>query len=163
MKKILEITLSIILIILLINGVKEKSIKIYQNNKVKDNIYEIELGKIEIPSVSIDNIVVEGTKKVVLDQNYVGHVKESSLDFNKTIILAGHNNKKVFKRLKELKKQDEIYLTIYQETRKYCVVSNLEIEDTNYTYFKDIKDTLILITCTKDELKRRIIVAKLCV
>ena len=163
MKKAKIIFLIILITILLFKSISTIYTTNVQVSEQFDSILKVELGKIEIPSVSIDNIVVEGTKKEVLDQNYVGHVKESSLDFNKTIILAGHNNKKVFKRLKELKKQDEIYLTIYQETRKYCVISNLEIEDTNYTYFKDIKDTLILITCTKDELKRRIIVAKVCV
>lgn len=163
MKKAKIIFLIILITILLFKSISTIYTTNVQVSEPFDSILKVELGKIEIPSVSIDNIVIEGTKKEVLDQNYVGHVKESSLDFNKTIILAGHNNKKVFKRLKELKKQDEIYLTIYQETRKYCVVSNLEIEDTNYTYFKDIKDTLILITCTKDELKRRIIVAKVCV
>lgn len=163
MKKAKIIFLIILITILLFKSISTIYTTNVQVSEQFDSILKVELGKIEIPSVSIDNIVIEGTKKEVLDQNYVGHVKESSLDFNKTIILAGHNNKKVFKRLKELKKQDEIYLTIYQETRKYCVVSNLEIEDTNYTYFKDIKDTLILITCTKDELKRRIIVAKVCV
>lgn len=163
MKKAKIIFLIILITILLFKSISTIYTTNVQVSEQFDSILKVELGKIEIPSVSIDNIVIEGTKKEVLDQNYVGHVKESSLDFNKTIILAGHNNKKVFKRLKELKKQDEIYLTIYQETRKYCVISNLEIEDTNYTYFKDIKDTLILITCTKDELKRRIIVAKVCV
>lgn len=163
MKKAKIIFLIILITILLFKSISTIYTTNVQVSEPFDSILKVELGKIEIPSVSIDNIVIEGTKKEVLDQNYVGHVKESSLDFNKTIILAGHNNKKVFKRLKELKKQDEIYLTIYQETRKYCVISNLEIEDTNYTYFKDIKDTLILITCTKDELKRRIIVAKVCV
>lgn len=163
MKKAKIIFLIILITILLFKSISTIYTTNVQVSEQFDSILKVELGKIEIPSVSIDNIVIEGTKKEVLDQNYVGHVKESSLDFNKTIILAGHNNKKVFKRLKELKKQDAIYLTIYQETRKYCVISNLEIEDTNYTYFKDIKDTLILITCTKDELKRRIIVAKVCV
>lgn len=163
MKKAKIIFLIILITILLFKSISNIYTTNVQVSEQFDSILKVELGKIEIPSVSIDNIVIEGTKKEVLDQNYVGHVKESSLDFNKTIILAGHNNKKVFKRLKELKKQDEIYLTIYQETRKYCVISNLEIEDTNYTYFKDVKDTLILITCTKDELKRRIIVAKVCV
>lgn len=163
MKKAKIIFLIILITILLFKSISTIYTTNVQVSEPFDSILKVELGKIEIPSVSIDNIVIEGTKKEVLDQNYVGHVKESSLDFNKTIILAGHNNKKVFKRLKELKKQDEIYLTIYQETRKYCVISNLEIEDTNYTYFKDVKDTLILITCTKDELKRRIIVAKVCV
>lgn len=163
MKKAKIIFLIILITILLFKSISTIYTTNVQVSEQFDSILKVELGKIEIPSVSIDNIVIEGTKKEVLDQNYVGHVKESPLDFNKTIILAGHNNKKVFKRLKELKKQDEIYLTIYQETRKYCVISNLEIEDTNYTYFKDVKDTLILITCTKDELKRRIIVAKVCV
>lgn len=163
MKKIKIIFLIIFITFLLFKSVSTIYTTKVQVSEQLDSILKIELGKIEIPSVSIYNKIVDGTKKEVLDQNYVGHVKESSINFNKTIILAGHNNKKVFKRLKELKKQDEIYLTIYHETRKYCVVSNLEIEETNYTYFKYIKDTLILITCTEDELKRRIILSKLCV
>lgn len=162
MKRILKVILSVILIILLLNSVKEKSIEIYQKNKIKDNIYKIELGKIEIPSITLNNKIVSGTNKNILDQNYVGHIKESSLNFNETIILAGHNNKYVFKRLKELKRGNKIYLTIYDETKKYCVLNKIEIYYNDYTYFKKQENTLILITCTKDKNKRLIIISKLC-
>lgn len=162
MKKLLKIILLCIIMILLIKSITIKTTNLSQSLKTRDSIQKIELGKIKIPSISVNNKIVSGTSLKILDQNYVGHIKESSLDFNKTIILAGHNNKHVFKNLKALKKSDKIYLTIYDETKKYCVTSNLEIDAFDYTYFKNTTNTLILITCTKTSEKRRIIISKLC-
>lgn len=163
MKKIIKVILIIILIVVLINSVKKSTEKIYNINKIKDTINDLKIGKIEIPSISVNNKIISRTDSEILDQNYVGHIKESSLNFDETIILAGHNNKAVFKNLKYLKKNDEIFLTIKNESKKYCVLNNIEIDKLDYTYFKNIKNTLILITCTNNKNKRLIIISKICV
>lgn len=132
------------------------------HQKILDSISDSLIGRIEIPSLSINLEIVEGTEKEVLDQNYVGHVSNSSLNFEEEIILAGHNNKQVFAYLYQLRKGDVVNLAIYKRTKKYCVTNNLEIEQTDYTYFKKNSKTLVLITCTNEETKRRIILLKQC-
>lgn len=156
MKKIIIL----ILIITILSSTYLKKETNVVNKEEKDTYIEDVLGKIEIPKINVLNKIKEGTETSLLDENYVGHIKESSLNFNDTIILAGHNNKYVFKNLYKLKVKDEIILTLSNVTFKYNVILNTEIEVNDYTYFKMMKKTLILITCTKDQNKRRIVIAK---
>jgi sortase A len=138
---------------------KEESNNIIIKNDIKDSINTINLGNIEIPNIKLKSDIIEGTTLENLNQNKVGHIIESSLSFRETIILAGHNDT-VFKNLYKLKRNDEIYLTIYDTKEIYQVLYNIEIDENDYTYFKKEENKLILITCTKDKNKRRIIIAK---
>ena len=105
--------------------------------------------------------IIEGTDKIILNNNYIAHIEESYFDFENTIILAGHNDT-IFKGIHILKKQDEIILTIKNESNKYCVFKNTKTDKNDYTLFKNNGPLLILITCTDDSDERRIILAKKC-
>ena len=154
MKKII----TIILLLILITFNYENKI-ITNKTNITDTKNE-ELGSIEIKEIVLRSEIKEGTDNNILNQNVVGHVKNSSLKFKETIILAGHNDT-VFKGLYRLKKGSVIELTIYGNTQTYIVDYKKIIYDNDYTNFKSEKNKLILITCTEDIKKRLIIVAYL--
>lgn len=154
MKKIILI----IVIILLSYSYKTSTIK--NKNTIKDSRNIEVLGNIKIKSIMLNSNIIEGTTLDKLNQNKVGHIKESSLNFNETIILAGHNDT-VFKSLDLLKKEDVITLEIYGNKKDYIVFDNIIISDNDYTNFKKEKNKLILITCTNNLNERRIIIAYL--
>ena len=157
--KLLYILIFILLIILVtkeykkINSIKyqNKIIQTYDNYK---NIYE---GYIEIPKYNIKRLIKNGTSNKILDNNYVGIMKQN----NNLTILVGHNINLVFHKIHYLKKGDIIYLyQTYKE--KYKVINMKEVnENDSSDLYKNYNDkTLILITCTKDKNKRYMVIAK---
>lgn len=156
MKKIILL----LLILILSFSVEENYYEHIQKNKLMDEIRTLKLGTITIPKISKTLDIVEGTNLEILNQNVVGHVKESSLSFDEIIILAGHNSKKVFGDLKNLKKGDQVILKLYDEEKIYTVFYNIKIKENDYSYFQKEKNTLVLITCTETEHERRLIILK---
>lgn len=154
MKKIIVIILFLIIFSLKIND-------IIITKKTHNMILKSQIGILEIPILKLKKEIIEGTDKDILNNNFIGHIKESYFDFENTIILAGHNDT-IFKSIHKLKTQDEIILIIKNESKKYCVFKNTKIDKNDYTLFKNNGPLLILITCTDDSDERRIILAKKC-
>ena len=108
---------------------------------------------LEIPIISLKANIEEGTTKEVMD-NYIGHFEETSKNYG-NVGLAAHNRgykNNYFSRLKELKEGDEI---IYKEEifyKKYKVIKNIIIKDTNWDYLQPTEENYItLITCVENE------------
>lgn len=154
MKKIIVIILFLIIFSLKIND-------IIITKKTHNMILKSQIGILEIRILKLKKEIIEGTDKDILNNNFIGHIKESYFDFENTIILAGHNDT-IFKSIHKLKTQDEIILIIKNESKKYCVFKNTKIDKNDYTLFKNNGPLLILITCTDDTDERRIILAKKC-
>ncbi len=154
MKKIIILIICLIILSLKVN-------EFIQTKKEHEMILKLQIGILEIKKLKLKKEIIEGTDKVILNNNYIGHIKESYFDFENTIILAGHNDT-IFKGIYKLKQEDEILLTIKNEAKKYCVYLNTEIAKNDYTLFKNNGPLLMLITCTNDLNKRRLILAKKC-
>lgn len=133
---------------------KEKITK-DQNNLPLKNIQETKEKnwKIIIPKISLEAEISEGTSKNIMDK-YVGHFEETSKN-NGNIGLAAHNrgyNVNYFAKIKSLKKGDEIIYKFYDLEKKYKVVENRIIKDTDWNYLENTKDNRItLITCVENE------------
>ncbi len=121
------------------------------------------LGYIEIQDLKIKSLIMLGTTDSILNKNVVGMYK-TSMDIDDlygNIILAGHNNKYVFKNLLKIKENDIIKLVTHQNIYHFKVVNIDIINIDNYDYFKEIEDIkiLTLITCY-NKLQRFIVVAE---
>lgn len=121
-------------------------------NSIKDNKNIYNESYIEIPKYNIKRIIKYDIR--LLDKNYV--IKLNSK--NNLIVLAGHNINLVFHKIHYLKKDDIVYLYI-DKIHKYKVVSKKEIDINKYNYLNKEyqKNTLILITCTKNNNKRLLV------
>lgn len=119
--------------------------------QIKDK-YSGSSWRIKIPKINLDAHILNGTNSEILLEG-VGHFEESSI-WNGNVALAAHNrgyNCNFFANIKKLEIGDKIIYTTKQGTRKYRVVLNKIIEETNWEYIKDTKDNRItLITCEAD-------------
>lgn len=130
---------------------------IYQNNiinKIKDNHIEKNIDYIEIPKYNIKRIIKDNACYKVLDNYYVGYVKN---DNKKLTIIAGHDVNIVFHKIRYLRKNDLIYVN----DNSYIVYDYKEINVNDYSYINKQynKKTIMLITCTKEKNKRYIVLA----
>lgn len=125
-------------------------------NKIKDNHNTYNYyGYIEIPKYNIKRLIKEGTTNQILDNNYVGKM---NIDTPNLVLLAGHNINLVFHKIHYLKENDLVYLN----NEKYKVISYKEIDVNDYSILNDFynEKTLILMTCTKNQNKRYIVICK---
>ena len=109
--------------------------------------------KIEIPKISLNAEITEGTTKEILNQ-YIGHF-EKTKQKEGNVGLAAHNrgyNVNYFKDLKLLEKGDEIKYT-YDDFEKIYEVEKVRIiKDTDWEYLEDTEDNrLTLITCVENQ------------
>ena len=95
-----------------------------------------------------------------LDKNLVCSLEEIK-DFNKTILLFGHNNRNVFNFLYDLEIDDEIVLYVKDKKLKYYV-SSKKIISVNDKSYLDISNNseLRLFTCTLNKAERLVVIAK---
>ena len=118
---------------------KEKSVNLDKKNK----------WRIKIPRINLDAPIKSGTTQDVLAQA-VGHFNEST-EWNGNVSLAGHNrgyNCNFFQKIKYLKNGDEIIYCTEKGERKYKVILNKIIKQTDWSYIQSTKDNRItLITC----------------
>lgn len=112
-----------------------------------------DIWKIEIPAISLEAEIEEGTTKEILDK-YVGHFEDTS-KINGNIGLAAHNRGyrvNYFKNIKNLKEGDVIYYYCDGVERQYIVNIQTIIEDTDWSYLEPTdKNVITLITCVEDE------------
>lgn len=108
--------------------------------------------KIIIPSIGLDTKITEGTDSSVIDKS-VGHFLATS-KWNGNVGLAAHNSGRksnYFERLKELSNNDLIYYETDMGTRKYRVILNEIIDETDWSFLRETNDnTITLITCVKN-------------
>lgn len=164
MKNKILIILFIVIFTLFLNKKILEIKDITYQNKVIANIFDdyntkFE-GYIEIPKYKIKRLIKNGTNKKILDKNYVGLM---DVENDNLTVLAGHNINLVFHKIHYLKKGDYIYLNNYNRSEKYKVYKILEVNINDYQYFykKYSIKTLMLITCTKEDNKRFIVLAKI--
>lgn len=109
--------------------------------------------KIEIPKISLNAEIAEGTTKETLNQ-YIGHF-ENTKKKEGNIGLAAHNRGykvNYFQDLKLLEKGDEIKYT-YDDFEKIYEVEKIRIiKDTDWEYLENTEDNrLTLITCVENQ------------
>lgn len=132
--------------------IREKD-NIQSNQETQNNLQSEVVWKIEIPKISLEAPIAEGTTKETLN-HYVGHFTETpNLDGN--IGLAGHNRGyyvNYFGNLKEIKEGDEIIYTFGESQKKYVVTQNIRISDIDWSYLENTEENKItLITCIENE------------
>lgn len=108
--------------------------------------------RIKIPKININAPIKNGTSQAIL-ATAVGHF-ENTTKWNGNVVLAGHNrgyNCNFFENLKYLSNGDEIIYCTEKGERKYKVVLNKIIKQTNWSYTVDTIDNRItLITCVEN-------------
>lgn len=108
---------------------------------------------LEIPCINLKANIKEGTTKEIME-DYIGHFEETKKDIG-NIGLAAHNRgykNNYFQNLKELKENDEIYYKYKNKKRKYVVIKNIIIKDTDWTNLEESDGNIItLITCVENQ------------
>ena len=108
--------------------------------------------RIKIPKINIDAPIKAGTTQEIL-ATAVGHF-ENTTKWNGNVPLAGHNrgyNCNFFQNIKYLENGDEIIYCTEKGERKYKVVTNKIIKQTDWSYISETTDNRItLITCVEN-------------
>lgn len=116
-----------------------------------------EIGLIVIPGINIEAPIREGTSSEILKYS-VGHFEETNL-WDGNVALASHNggsSAHYFSRINELKNGEEIIYITSMGERRYQVVENKIIEETNVSILEETEENIItLVTCVKGEKSKR--------
>lgn len=109
---------------------------------------------ISIPAINLEAPIKEGTSQNVISK-HVGHFENTSR-WDGNIGLAAHNRgiivESYFKNIKKLKVGDEIIYKTNEGIRRYTVVTNTIIDETDWTYLQETQDNRItLITCVENK------------
>ena len=105
------------------------------------------LGRIEISSVGLVAMVMEGTDRRTL-RGAVGHIPGTALPGQRgNVAISGHRDT-FFRGLRNIHKDDEITLTTLDGSYRYCVDFTEVVEPTATEVLSDSADaTLTLVTC----------------
>lgn len=165
-RKIFKIVSFIVLIILTkeifmtiyVTFENEKSVSSYYKNESNFN-YSTEM-LIDIPSINLETIVKKATDNFDnLDKNLVYYKNDN---YNKTIIVLGHSGAgygTYFNRINELSYSDLLYLSVGDKKIEYKFNKKYEIKETQVDILNsDIYNTLLLITCKKNDNTKRLVV-----
>lgn len=121
------------------------------------NIYSTNPWRIKIPKLNVNAPITDGTEAEELRRT-VGHFKQTT-KWNGNVALAGHNRGyrcNFFQDIRKLQKGDEIIYATEKGERKYKVVVNKLIKETDWNYIKNTKDNRItLITCENNKREYR--------
>ena len=122
----------------------------YKNKRVKKySWFNFEpIGKLIIPKISLEYIVLDGTGYDELSYG-LGKVDDSALlhEKNQNIIIAGHRDS-FFKKLKYISKNDQIILEHVEGESVYIVENIIIVSPFESKYITNNKrNSLILITC----------------
>ncbi len=141
------------------NNINQETKEISKNqskiplNNTKENKLKDYNWKIIIPKISLEAPIYEGTSKEVMNE-YVGHFEETSSNSG-NIGLAAHNRGykvNYFANIKLLRYGDEIIYKFNDIEKKYTVVNNIIIKDTDWSYLQNTEENKItLITCVENE------------
>lgn len=123
----------------------------------KIDIYSTNPWRIKIPKLRVDAPITEGTSNEALRRT-VGHFEQTD-KWKGNVCLAGHNRGyrcNFFQEIKKLEKGDIIIYCTKKGERKYKVIVNTVIKETDWSYLKDTKDNRItLITCEENRREYR--------
>lgn len=132
-----------------INNEKSSNQSQQSNQTENINIYSTNKWRIKIPKLKLDAPITEGTTQEAMRRT-VGHF-ENTDKWNGNVALAAHNRGykcNFFQEIKTLQKGDVIIYSTEKGERKYEVVVNKVIEETDWSYIQNTKDNRItLITC----------------
>jgi sortase A len=105
------------------------------------------LGRIEINSVGLTTMILEGTEEGTL-RRAVGHIRGTPLPGQRgNVALAGHRDT-FFRGLRKIRVNDEITLTTLSGSYHYRVDSTKVVKPEETEVLKDDRDdTLTLVTC----------------
>ena len=105
------------------------------------------LGRIEISSVGLTTMILEGTEEETL-RRAVGHIRGTPLPGQRgNVALAGHRDT-FFRELRDIRVNDEITLTTLSGSHHYRVDSTKVVKPEETEVLKDDgADTLTLVTC----------------
>lgn len=112
------------------------------------------MGSIEIPSINVELPIYHGVSDDVLQQG-IGHMSNSSLPIGGEgthSALTGHRglpSSKLFRDLDKVKKGEQFYIHMLDETLAY-EINDIQIvlpTETNWLSMEDDKDYVTLITC----------------
>jgi len=128
--------------------IEQEEMPVIQTTAEKNDIWQI-----EIPKISLNASISEGTTKEVLNQ-YVGHFEKTSKEEG-NIGLAAHNRGYIvnyFKDLKLLKQGDEIIYKHNEFKKIYEVEKCRIIKDTEWEYLEQTEENVLtLITCVENQ------------
>lgn len=123
------------------------------------------LGYIELSNYGIKRLITTGTDKTTLDKNLVGTLSTSANldDEVGNVIMAGHSTSNVFQKLHYMRIGDQIKIVTHKNTYFYKITEKHTINDTDMSYFHEVKDKkiLTLITCKNNGSQRLIVIAEL--
>ena len=130
----------------------EEDNELEESEKQNININTNAKWRIEIPKINLKAPIKSGTSQSVL-ATAVGHFPNTN-KWNGNVALAGHNrgyNCNFFQHIKELEIGDKIIYYTEQGKKKYKVVLNKIIKQTDWSYVQDTEDNRItLITCVEN-------------
>lgn len=132
-------------------------------DEIVTSVYKDTNWRIQISKINLDAPILEGTEKEILRRG-VGHFKSSST-WDGNVCLAAHNRGYKYNYFQEIKTLEIGDIIIYKAengTRKYEVISNEIIQETNLSCIQNTKDNRItLITCEENKPEyRRCVQAK---
>ena len=108
---------------------------------------------LEIPSISLQANIEEGTNKEVMDQ-WIGHFEQSPKWIG-NVCLAAHNRgypNNYFSKIKDLKEGDIIKYSYKNFDREYKVQKNFIVQDNDLSCLENTEENrLTLITCVENE------------
>jgi sortase A len=141
----------------------------YEENKI-DEVVEEKIKKkdydeyIYFKSLDRKLIIKNGNTNEILSNNDVAVIYNGSLISDETgnYVLAGHNNKHVFNMLYKLKIKDEIIISDNYINYLFEVYEIKTVNITDTYILDNIYNNRIitLITCTKDNQKRLVVIGK---
>lgn len=145
-------------------AVKNFEKKLSNNNEKNEPIPKIgeEMGIIEIPSINLKTVIVNGTDKKYL-KYYVCHFETSAMPGeNGNFSLAGHSSyvyNQVFDNLHKVVLNDEIKIKTINNEYIYKITEISETNPSNISVLEQNMDNkeITLVTCV-DEGKNRLIV-----
>lgn len=162
LKKIISIIMISISIIILFNIYKEdKENKIIIDQIIQKKGQRLYDGYIYIPKLNYKNVI---STKNVLDDNKIQMLSNKKIIGKEygNIILAGHNNKKVFSNIYKLYKGDEIIFSDFKNEYSFIVdeIKYINIKDKTILDNQYERKIITLITCTNNTQTRFIVIGR---
>lgn len=155
MKKIFLLISLVLCIFLILNDIEEEILAVSIYQKEKPGIQnKKQIMKLEIPELNFTRSIIIG------NVNKIDRFSATLLEKNhNNQIIVGHNIVSVFHDLHYLKTGMYVYFTDHFEKKKYQVTKILTVDPTEVKYLDETeKEQLTLITCTKNDQKRLIII-----
>lgn len=136
---------------------EENKEDVYKDIKVGD-----EIGKITIPSLNIEGIIVEGTDDEVIKHN-IGRFQETSMPGEEgNFAIAGHSStiyNNVFNNMDKINAGDEIVINALNGKFKYIVSESFVVKPEDTTVLNSFvgRKEITIVTCTNGGKDRLIV------